>query len=159
VLQFTYYYIFISHVHIFIVIFLSEWMLFSIIWFKYYYIFYWNYIYVTFQKIWATCEIGEYLLSTVNPRVNNNAEAPVPILDETFQKVDPSIDNAEIKFLTSDMEKLLNATVASQLVSYFIISSTFVLFWVWIPLNTWMFVLVYSSSSSSFTCHPIIDTI
>jgi hypothetical protein len=81
---------------------------------------------VLFQKIWATCEIGEYLLSTVNPGVNNDAEAPVPILDETFQKIDPSINNTEIKYLTRDMEKLLNMTVAPQLVSYIVISSTVV---------------------------------
>lgn len=81
-----------------------------------------------FQKIWATCEIGEYLLSTVNPGVNNDAEAPVPILDETFQKIDPNIDNTEIKYLTRNMVKLLNMTVDSQLVSYIMISSTIVSF-------------------------------
>jgi hypothetical protein len=81
-----------------------------------------------FQKIWATCEIGEFLLSTVNPAVNNNAEAPVPILDETFHRVDPGINNTEIKYLTADMEKLLNETVVSQLVSYTVIPLILVLF-------------------------------
>ncbi|XP_021942836.1 sister chromatid cohesion protein PDS5 homolog A-B-like isoform X2 [Zootermopsis nevadensis] len=71
------------------------------------------------KKIWATCEIGEYLLSTVNPGVNNDAEAPVPILDETFQKIDPNIDNTEIKYLTRNMVKLLNMTVDSQLAGKF----------------------------------------
>jgi hypothetical protein len=77
-----------------------------------------------FQKIWAMCEIGEYLLSTVNPIVNNDAEAPVPVLDETFHKMDPSIDNADVKYLTVDMENLLNQTVVSQLVCYIVMSST-----------------------------------
>lgn len=67
------------------------------------------------KKIWATCEIGEYLLSTVNPVVNNDAEAPGPIIDEKFHKIDPSIDNTDIKYLTANIETLLNETVAPQL--------------------------------------------
>jgi hypothetical protein len=71
-----------------------------------------------FQKIWATCEIGEYLLSTVNPKVDNDGEAPDPIIDERFHKIDSSIDNRGIKYLTANIETLLNKRVTPQLVSY-----------------------------------------
>jgi hypothetical protein len=81
-----------------------------------------------FQKIWATCEIGEYLLSTVNPVVNNDAEAPGPIIDEKFYKIDTSIDNTDIKYLTANIENLLNETVAPQLVSYIAVPSAALLF-------------------------------
>lgn len=70
-----------------------------------------------FQKIWATCEIGEYLLSTVNPKVDSYAEAPDPIIDERYHKIDPSIDNRSIKYLTANMETLLKKSVAPQPVS------------------------------------------
>lgn len=81
-----------------------------------------------FQKIWAMCEIGEYLLSTVNSVVNNDAEVPVPVLDKTFHKMDPSIDNTDVKYLTVNMENLLNETVASQLVCYIVMPSTLISF-------------------------------
>lgn len=77
-----------------------------------------------FQKIWATCEIGEYLLSTVNPKVDNNGEAPDPIIDERFHKIDPSIDNRGIKYLTANIETLLNKKVTPRLVSYVGVPST-----------------------------------
>ena len=71
-----------------------------------------------FQKIWATCEIGEYLLSKVNPKVDNGGEAPDPIIDERYHNIDPSIDNRGIKYLTANMETLLNERVSPRLVSY-----------------------------------------
>jgi hypothetical protein len=73
-----------------------------------------------FQKIWATCEIGEYLLSKVNPKVDNYGEVPDPIMDERFHKIDPSIDNRGIKYLTANIETLL----PPQLVSYIGVPST-----------------------------------
>lgn len=81
-----------------------------------------------FQKIWAMCEVGEYLLSTVNSVVNNDAEVPVPVLDKTFHKMDPSIDNTAVKYLTVNMENLLNETVASQLVCYIVMPFTLISF-------------------------------
>ena len=71
-----------------------------------------------FQEIWATCEIGEYLLSTVNPKVDKDGEAPDPIIDEEFHKIDPSIDNTGIKYLTANMKTLLeqeSGSTAGQL--------------------------------------------
>jgi hypothetical protein len=59
----------------------------------------------------------------VNPAVNNDAEAPGPIIDEKFHILDPSIDKTDIKYLTSDIETLLNKTVAPQLVSYTAVSA------------------------------------
>jgi hypothetical protein len=94
-----------------------------------------------FQKIWATCEIGEYLLSTVNPLVNNDAETPVPILDRTFHKLDLSIDNTDVKYLTINMENILEKTVASQLVCYVMMSFT---------LNSFCTVENYEVDSWSF---------
>jgi hypothetical protein len=81
-----------------------------------------------FQKIWATCEIAEYLLSTVNPLVDNGAEAPAPILDITFHKLDLSIDNTDVKYLTVNMENLLEKIVTSQLVCYIMIPFTLISF-------------------------------
>jgi hypothetical protein len=64
----------------------------------------------------------------VNPVVNNDAEAPEPVLDETFHKMDPSIDNTDVKYLTVDLENLLNKTVVSQLVCYIVMPSTLISF-------------------------------
>ena len=77
-----------------------------------------------FQKIWATCEIGEYLLSTVNPKVDNDSEAPDPIIDERFHAIDPNIDNRGIKYLTANIEILLNERVSRRLVGYIGVPST-----------------------------------
>ena len=77
-----------------------------------------------FQKIWTTCEIGEYLLSTVNPKVDIGGETPDPIIDKRFHKIDPSIDNRGIKYLTANMETLQNERVFPQLVSYIGIPSS-----------------------------------
>jgi hypothetical protein len=77
-----------------------------------------------FQKIWATCEIGEYLLSKVNPEVDNYAEAADPLIDVGFHKIDPSIDNRHIKYLTANIETLLKKRGNPKLVSYFAVPST-----------------------------------
>lgn len=77
-----------------------------------------------FQKIWATCEIGEYLLSKVNPKVDNGAKAPDPIIDKRFLKIDPSIDNRHIKYLTANIETLLDKRGIPKLVSYIAVPST-----------------------------------
>ena len=58
--------------------------------------------------------------------MNNDAEAPGPIIDEKFHKIDPSIDNTDIKYLTANIETLLNETVAPQLVSYIAVPSSVV---------------------------------
>jgi hypothetical protein len=81
-----------------------------------------------FQKIWATCEIAEYVLSTVNPLVDNDAETPTPILEKTFHKLDLSIDNTDVKYLTVNMENLLEQIVASQLVCYVMMPFTLISF-------------------------------
>jgi len=73
---------------------------------------------VMFQKIWATCEIGEYLLSAVNAKVDNDAEVADPIIDERFHKIDSNIDNRGIKYLTENMESPLRERVSPRLVSY-----------------------------------------
>lgn len=84
---------------------------------------------VMFQKIWATCEIGEYLLSTFDPKVNNNAVAPDPLIDERFYKIVPGIDNRSIKYLTANIETLLRERGSPELVSYIAVPSTVHCFW------------------------------
>ena len=77
-----------------------------------------------FQKIRATSEIGDYLLSKVNPKVDNYGEETDPIIDERFHKIDPSIGNRGIKYLTANIETLLNKRVTPRLVSYIGLPST-----------------------------------
>jgi hypothetical protein len=54
----------------------------------------------------------------LNPKVDNDGEAPDPIIHECFHKIDPSIDNRGIKYLTANMETLLKERVTPRLVSY-----------------------------------------